>query len=494
MSRDAIDFVPESVGVLRAAPLSRDHLVGAAVQGIYVCLPKPLAGMGTNRQLQGVVAGVKAMTASSGIDFGFIGPAIPGADPCLEHPLAEIPAADTVAGSYRRATAAFTAALRQLEDRGLRRLAVLCMGYTAYGPESLKRAVRAVREEGRRGPERLDVFIIDSAYPDTDRKESALDAEGWPASRFYTPAFQSDETIRISFLLTSAYDYNAALLNQRCPEGLTGVSVVAPPYTDDYLAELEADGDSARARGVGVLSTLFPEVAGIAPEDLLVPLVSSDVWSEDAVGVWMTREAHRSCTRGTESIARALVMVSGRVGRRIWMPIDTAGADFLIGLAIDGLRVSDPGKPIGTEAAVVLVPYRGLPQSAHTTLLGAAHLAVSRTGGQANATCVLGLTKTPNVVIDMPACGYMQSELTSLFMTHSADVTLAGGVSCEPLPSPLGWRGAWHWSPEDLAELLESALIDISERGQRSEHAIAAFHELKRSTFGSVFGILELLR
>jgi hypothetical protein len=410
----------------------------------------------------------------------------------LSEPYEPVESSGSVPGTYRQVTAAFTAVFSRVAEKRLQRVAVVCMGYTAFGPESVKRALEAhQRQTGDSGPESVSVLVIDSAYPDTDRQEVELDADGWPKSRFYSPGFRSDGRVKIFFLLTSSYLYDPGLLNARAPRGLAGVSVVAPPYTDSYLSELTSDGERGRRDGLGATARQLPGMAHFRKSDRLVPLVSSDIWSYSAVDVWMTREEHWSCLQGTESILRALVRTAGRLDRRIWVPVDTAGADFARGLGIAGLVVVSSLNEIDPTARVVLSPYRGLSQKNHSRLLGAADVAISRTGGQANATCVLALSMTPNVVVDMPAMGYMQSELTSVFMTHDVGVFSSGEVCCQRLQSALAWRARWDWSEEVLASLFETALTDVEERRRRARRAYDAFFELKRSPRGNVFSILE---
>jgi hypothetical protein len=485
-------FVPQNAGPLRAPLLNDDHWPARGVEGVFVCLPKPLAGMGTLRQLQGIAAGLREMTRSRSVETGYVGPAIADADPLLSEPYETVESSRSVPGTFRQVTSAFTAVFGRIAKKRLQRVAILCMGYTAFGPESVKRALEANRRQsGDSGPETVSVLVIDSAYPDTDRQEVALDADGWPTSRFYSPGFCSDGQVKTFFLLTSSYLYDLGLLNARAPEGLAGASVVAPPYTESYLSELTSDGERGRRDGLGAIARQLPGMAHFKESDRLVPLVSSDIWSSSAVDVWMTREEHRSCLQGTESILRALVRTAGRLDRRIWVPIDTAGADFARGLGIADLVVAGSTSAVEPAARVVLSPYRGLSQKDHSRLLGAADVAISRTGGQANSTCVLGLSMTPNVVVDMPAMGYMQSELTSVFMTHDVSVSSSGEVCCQRLQSPLAWRACWDWSKEALADLFETALTDVEERRRRARRAYDAFFELKRLSRGNVFSILD---
>lgn len=494
MTPPRLDFVPQNVGLVATPPFEEALATPDSIDGVFVCLPKPLAGMGTKRQLQGIIAGLESLCRERALPLGYIGPAMEGFGPTLAAPYAEVAPADTVAASYKAVVFAFEAAFQRMADAGLKRIALLCMGYTAYGPESAKRALCAFEERtGRRAPERIVTCVVDSAYPDTDSEESDIDIDGWPTSRFYSPAFESTDRLRTLFLLTSAYDYTVSLLNARAPRGLAGASVVFPPYTDEYLGDLERWGREGKTRGLGPVADQLPGGSAMGPDDLLVPLVSSDIWGEEAVGVWMTREEHDSCIKGTQHIGTALVQVARRLNRRIWMPIDTAGARAMESMGIDGLRILGREGTTPPPGGVLVSPYRGLSQPDHTRLLGAADLAISRTGGQANATVVLTFAKTPNLIVDMPGVGYMQSELTSLFVTHDASVAPSGEVTCTEKARPLAWRGRWCDPPGDLAEAIIDALANAEERDRRTAAAKAAFEQLRTSTKGNVFHIIRKL-
>ncbi len=495
MTTPSLEFVPQNVGPIGTPPFEEVLANRSPIDGVFVCLPKPLAGMGTKRQLQGIIAGLESLCAEHALPLGYIGPAMKGFGHTLATPYADVAPAKTVAGSYRAVVAAFEAAFHRMAGAQLERIALLCMGYTAYGPESVKRALRSFETGGgKQAPKQITTCVVDSAYPDTDQAESDLDAEGWPTSRFYTPGFEGTHRVQTLFLLTSAYDYTVSLLNARAPKGLAGASVVFPPYTDEYLAELARWGREGKERGLGSAARHLPGFAVKAREDLLVPLVSSDIWGEEAVDVWMTREEHRSCVEGTRNIASALVQVARRLGRRIWMPIDTAGAEAVAAMGIEGLAiVSGEASSEIPKEPLLLSPYRGLSQPDHTRLLGAADLAISRTGGQANSTVVLTFARTPNLVVDMPAEGYMQSELTSLFVTHDATVTPTGEVTCTKRATPLAWRGQWRDAPDDLAEVMADALTNPTERERRTSAAIAAFDQLRASIKGNVFRIVRQL-
>jgi hypothetical protein len=462
-----------SGGARRAAAWSPRERPEAPAEAVVICLPKPLAGKGTARQLAQAWAGLRPrVEGAGGVEVHYVGPPLHGVEiDEVPAPLATVRSAADVSDTYRHVSYAMRQALGLLAERGLRRVAVVAMGYTAFGPEAVHRAVAELAAGG--AGMSVTVLLVDSAYPDTDGESESLDAGGWPVSRFHAPAYRSSDRVRTVFLLTSAYRYDPAIVDPRAPRGMEGVAVIAPPYPDAYVERVTRLG--ARAR------------AAAAPGDLIVPLVSSDIWSPESVGAWMTAEQYETVTAGTRAVLTALVHVARRRNRRIRVPLDTAAAAFvarepIAGVALDGSA--------GAGEPVLLRPYRDLSQDEHTRLLASADLAVSRTAGQANATVVLALARTPNLVIDMPARGYMQSERTSLAFTHDVGIDERGELVATPRARPLGWRAEWSWPSDRMAGLIGEILDDAGERDRRTSAAAEAFHALRAAPDGSLFAAL----
>ncbi len=501
---------PGTVGELRVSrwtPKTRRRAPGDAV---IICLPTALAGKGTARQLEQAAATFVRAMGRRGIPFAYVGKPVDCAVAELRTPLAVIePSQQGVRGIYRAATAAFESALGTLYERGSRRPVIVSMGYTAYGPEAIRRAIEALAESG--SDMEAIVCLVDSTYPDTDILATDVDASGWPESRFFGPAYRSTASLRTLFFVTSAYGYDPALLNRRAPPGLDGVAVIAPPYSDRYVDHIERIASEGKDAGLGPVAELLPgfERQDIdsstrgAPrfdhrgsEDFLIPIVGSDIWSADAVDSWMTSEQHHSCLAGTKAVVQALVGVAEQTGRTVRVPIDLAGADYIRDQRLPSVAVLPPAKASNGEidgARVVLSAYRDLSQEQHARLLGAADVAVSRTGGQANSTVVLALARTPNVVVDMPACGYMQSELTSLAVRHEISADDSGQVVCEAKSRPLGWLAHWTWAPEQIQRQVVEALTSEAERDRRAGNAYQAYRDLNASTGGNLFRIVAHL-
>lgn len=470
---------------------TRDH-ARPPVDAVVMCLPRPLAGLGTSRHLAQIAAGLEALP-ESGPQRVYVGPPQdaegPGAHR-LREPFVPVGPADSTPAAYRVVTRALEQAFERLVHRGCRRVCVLSMGYTALGPEGVARARDRLRERtGDPAPHAL-VCVVDSAWPDTDEPDHRLDGNGWPLGRFYTPAYESRPGVSVAFFLTSAYGFDPVCLGERMPRGLCGVSVITPPYHESYHRFLRQTAEYARQEGLAVLHPDLPPLRLFREGDRLVPLVSSDIWDPQDTRDWMTPDEYETVTRGTRVLLEALVTEARRRRCRIFVPIDRAGDDFARNARIEGVAT---GGRVPDGAPVITVPYRGLSQAAHTRLLALSDLALSRTGGQANATAVLSLVRTPNLVMDLPARGYMQSEITSRCMVDGpvpdpADAPTS--VRFEPLAEPLGWRVHWSWSPQRVAETLREALDGDVERRRRARAAEQAFLSLHRDPHGNLLRIV----
>jgi hypothetical protein len=431
------------------------------------------------------------------VRLDYVGPPAPEGI-MLPPPAVTVPVADEVPATYKLVTAALEEHLGALVRDGVRRALLVSMGFTAFGPEALKRALASLaRSDAGRALE-VDLLIVDSAFPDTDEQDHRLDDEGWPLGRFYTPAYAATARARVWFLITSAYDYDLDMLHARTPPGLTGVGIISPPYTDAYVAGLAARASEARAEGrAGLASHLAGRVAAVErlhDDALVVPIVSSDVWSPSHVGAWMSPEEHETCTTGSRAVLEALAGLSEELGRPVYVPVDRAGAACFAEDAPAGVSACvSPGDAPSPGARVVLGGYRDLPQDDHARLLAVADLAVSRTGGQSNAAVVLAMTGVPNLVIDMPARGYMQSELTSFFTTHEVHALEDGALEARPLARPLGWWARWDAPPARVRGLLREALTVEREREARADSARRAYTLLLSAPWGNFLHIVDVM-
>jgi hypothetical protein len=434
---------------------------------VVVLLPKPLAGLGTSRQVVGLCEGLQM---GSSVPVVYVGPPASDGSDFLRTPYEAIDVVDSVPDTFASCTSTLRVALSRLAASGVRRPLVLAMGYTSFGPESVKRALES---PACTSIEHATVIVVDSAFPDTSTAELDVNAEGWPCSRFYTPGFGSNDRATVAFALTSSYDYDPRVLADRVPP-VDFVGVVAPPYTASYIAGLADAGRVGREQGLSQLG-LWPELDDARPCDLLVPFVSSDIWSPTAVGAWMTADEYATVTRGTRVLFDSLERIAARRGVRIYVPIDAAAKQVLGDRPDESLRV---------------IYSDGVPQADHARMLGAAELAISRTGGQANASIVLAMVDTPAFVIDLPAAGYMQAELTSAFIAQTISVADDGAITTASRSDPLGAIGRWDWTVDEMAAAIEASLDD-ADRPTWSANARQAFDHLISSPAGSLLSLVD---
>jgi hypothetical protein len=477
--------LPETVRPRSWLPWRSGEVAEFGADAVLVSAPKPLAGLGTSSQLVGVCDGLRRLARSNACRIGYVGPPLAGADPLLAAPFIAMEPTGSTQEIYRRCESAFTAAFTLLANAGCRRIVLACMGYTAFGPEAAKRAFRRVRSADL---EQLLLLIVDSAFPDRDEPEVGIGRAGYPLGRFHEAAYAPDPGVRTAFLLTSAYRYDPAILTARAP-AVSWVGLIAPPYTEGYIDALRNAGAKRRAGGTGELPDILPELCSYRAGDLLIPFVSSDIWSPTAIDAWMTRDQYQTVLTGTTTVLRGLQLVARRQGCRVFVPIDAAVLQILDRRFDDILLASSRGYPGGVR----LVPYESLSQADHARLLGTADLAVTRTGAQANAFAVLSLVKTPSVVMDLPAAGYMQSELASAAVESRISISGDGVVRAVARERPTAWFTRWTWPASMFAEVINRILEDATESARRAEAARKAFLELFNSADGNLFAILERL-
>lgn len=455
--------IPHSVAIDRW-PRTDRSADATACDHLVLMLPKPLAGFGTARQLDCLARAVGSWSR-----VVYVGPPVQSDVEMLRTPFEPIALTESVGDTYRHCAAALTTALRRLLARGCRHPALVSLGYTAFGPEAAKRSFRTLQTEGLEG---IEVFIVDSALPDRDDPERQVDADGWPLTRFHEDSYASDG-VTTTFLLTSAYSYDPRILADRVPP-VGQVKVIAPPYTNAYVEGLARAAADGRAGGLREFERRWPPLAAAREGDLLVPLVSSDIWSPSSVGAWMNQREYESVLTGTRMVLEGLSLFARQRGSTVFVPVDAA-AEAELNVAPE---------------QVVLLPYSGIPQDEHTRILGASDLAISRTGGQSNAFIVLAVAETPAIVVDLPDEGYMQAELTSIAAVHDVAVSHDGKVSSRPRAEPLAYLARWDWTPERFAALLHEAARPDGDAAHRAAAARSAFDSLRGSAETSLLRLL----
>ncbi len=445
------------------------QLPSGMCDSVIVTLPKPLSGFGTSRQLDCLADGLN----DRGIAFSYVGSPLTEGPSAMTDPLVAVPPTNTYAETYSANTSAMRTAFEALAAQGSRHPLVIAMGYTSFGPAAARAAWRAVPSV-----ESTSIVMVDSALP--DGLSDDVDETG-PASRFYRPEYRSEPGFATYFAITSAYDYEPRILIDWVPP-VAAIKVVAPPYSQSYIESLEAAGHRARDEGLAAVPSLGA-LDDLADRDLLIPLLSSDIWSPSAVGVWMTQPQYETVVRGTEAVLAAVEAVAQERHCRIAVPMDASLLN-----AMPDIEESLTGS--SSEVGAYLVPYENLPQAEHAAMIALADLVIGRTGGQANAFAVAALVGTTTLVVDMPALDYMHAVLSSAPVTIDVRVSATGAVNITPAARPLGYRASWDDAPEVIAATINGALSDPADRAARADNARSAFLALRQGS-GDLFSIIQ---
>jgi hypothetical protein len=349
----------------------------------------------------------------AGLDASFVAEHITGAIHPLDRP---IQPATTIGNIYHNASIAITEEMRYLYASGIRHFAGVCCGYTSYGLFALQQAMAALNTAHPDDPITANVIIQDSSFPDTDALSTEVDARGYPITRFYGPAYQSTPYLRVIFTLNGAVPFDIAL-SERVPPGCTPI-MATYPFTPRYLAYWQEAGKMPKAQAREPLAGVLPGWAKIKPTDWVIPLVASGgCWDSSSVGKWMTAEQFTTVVEGTLTIVNALRAVAQQTDRPIFMPLIRKGAELVLAQNLADVSAITQWNADG-PAGVVMLLYDTLPQSWFVNFVVGADLIINR-AVQANSFVETILAQTPQLVMTIPAAGYMEAELMAEGMPHS---------------------------------------------------------------------------
>jgi UDP-N-acetylglucosamine:LPS N-acetylglucosamine transferase len=108
-------------------------------------------------------------------------------------------------------------------------------------------------------------------------------------------------------------------------------------------------------------------------------------------------------------LAAALGLVASQMGRRIVMPIHASGARFILDRRIPSVKRLQDWTG-ASQAGIAVLEFDGLRQATFADLITRADVVINR-AVQANSFPETILAGRPQLVITMPAAGYMDSEL-----------------------------------------------------------------------------------
>ncbi len=321
--------------------------------------------------------------------------------------------ASSVSEIYHNVCIAIAHELDYLYARGIRHFAAVCCGYTSYGLFALKKAMGKLNASHTNDPITANVIIQDSSFPDVDVLSTQLDSDGYPLTRFYGPAYRLTQYLRVVFTLNGAVPFDVTL-SKRCPAGCVPV-MTALPYTPRYIASWQSRAKISKSEARERLEQALPELARVTPADWLIPLVASGgCWEKASVGKWMTPEQFLTVEQGTLTLIAALRIVSEQTGRRIYLPLIRQGAVFALAQQLPGVYSIEEELTDG-QTGVIILPYDTLPQPSFIELITASDLVVHRTV-QTNSFAETIFAQAPQLVMTIPAAGYMEAELMAQSM------------------------------------------------------------------------------
>ena len=315
--------------------------------------------------------------------------------------------ATSISDIYHSVSIAVAEEIHYLYARGIRHFASVCCGYTSYGLFALQQVVGKLNKANPDDPITGNIIIQDSSFPDTDNLSTKLDSRSYPTTRFYGSSYQSTSHLRIIFTLNGAIPFDVALSN-RVPDGCIPI-MTSLPYTPRYIEKWQEIGEASKVEARRRLLNILPGWNKIKSTDWVVPFLASDIWDADSVGKWLTLEQYNTVVEGTLAIVNALCLLSEKTDRPIFLPLIRQGADWILSQNIVNVFSVDHQNS-NSSSGVVVVPYDTLVQSSFIDLIGSANLVINRSV-QSNAFVETIFAGTPQLVITIPAAGYMENEL-----------------------------------------------------------------------------------
>lgn len=321
----------------------------------------------------------------------------------------------SVSEIYHNVCTTITNELDYLYTIGVRHFTAVCCGYTSYGLFAFKQAIDKLNASHTNDPMTGNVAIQDSSFPDVDVLSTQLDQHGYPLTRFFGPAYRSTRYLRIVFTLNGAVPFDVTL-SKRCPTGCVPI-MTALPYTPRYISSWQKRAKISKSEARERLEQVLPGLTKLIPIDWIIPLIASGgCWEKSSVGKWMTPEQFLTVEEGTLTLIDALRFVAEQSGKRIFMPLIRQGADFVLSKHI--LNVSSiEQEPLDSRTGVTILPYDTLPQPSFIDLISASNLVVHRTV-QTNSFAETIFAQVPQIIMTIPAAGYMEAELMAQNMSQ----------------------------------------------------------------------------
>jgi hypothetical protein len=324
----------------------------------------------------------------------------------------KITSADSIQEIYRNTCETTIEELQYFYAKGIRHFVGLYNGYTSYGLFALKRAMKRINETNSGDPITGNVIIQDSSFPDTEALSTDLDSGGYPVTRFHKDAYQSTPHLSVIFIVNATIPFDMTL-SRRIPSGCLPMAT-SLTYTPRYIEVWKQRGNTQKSEARSRLKNILPGWSLITPTDRVISLLSSDIWDPSYIGKWMTAEEYATVVRGTTAIVKSLLHLSDRTNRPIFLTMVRKGVDWILsqGFArvVSAEKVKTP-----VSSGLVVVPYDVLEQSNFIDLITGSDLLINR-AAHTNAFTETIIAGKPQVVLTMPALGYMDAELMAKSM------------------------------------------------------------------------------
>ncbi len=402
-------------------------------KALLVVYPGGLAGGGTLQQIRASYTDLAALAASLGMRFETAW------DPRSNLPAPTFPLVLGSAGYYARhqELKQWAGEVRtRLHEQGVSELTVYGFGYTSFIPYAFE------------GYDDVRVIWGDCSPPDTDVLGGDL------SSRFYGKAYERTRGL--------CYGWHEGGPLTRRPL-MYSYSMTAQPFGKEYVGSLLAQR----------LTT--PEPLG-GEGAIRIVLSASDIWSPNAIGVWMTEQQHRDTVLRTALLMDAIRTCAQQLGRKVVLyahptlrKVNVPTRSFYPNQSgLEGFAEAGGITLVDTHtSAWTPEQYRALLRSANLVVTRASHSVTS-------AECAaMGI---PQALCPMPSMGYMnEGEFTSDIRDRGLAMVL------DPLS-----RGLWRQ--------IATALTDDNLRRDTTRRACEEFDRIndRQNFFKNLATLIEV--
>ena len=376
----------------------------------------------------------------------------------------EIETSASIKGIYKNVTDAVVREVEYLYSNGIRHITGVCCGYTSYGPFAFQRALKKVNLSNKNDILTANLMIQDSSFPDTDNLSESLDIDGYPMTRFYGPAYQSNSWLKIVFTLNAVVPFDVTL-SKRIPQGCTPL-LASFPFTKTYISKWQKK--MSKSDAMEQLNGVIPSWEKITHNDLIIPFLSSDIWDPSFIGKWMTQQQFNTVVEGTLNFVKALSYVSKVTKKNVFLPIIKNAEKFILSQNMSDVYPMNAYEVSMKKRAVYIMPYNVIPQHLFINLIAASDIVVNRST-QSNSFIETIMTDTAQLVSIIPAADYMDGELMAMNLKHGLI--------------------AYNWPSEKIGMEIEKIITDNTYKNDligKFKQMLIKMNEDQKTNFGSI--------